>query len=378
MYATGAAKLHGATSLSPASSFFVAASSYPQNCFVMISTLVAPTDSELEKTKKFIYAWGHDIGNLTANLRGAYGIMSEMKSMLPAEAVTWIDLMETIVQQLDDASENVRTFSKTGQETHLGTHRIVDIVEPIIKIYQRTAGKDITIVLVNKSRVVAFRTDKLKLTHVLSNLIVNAIKFSPHHGTVILSISDAGNDVAFEVTDNGIGIPHDKIDEIFLPFVRLNEDYSGTGLGLANCKRYVDDLNGSISVYSIPHQQTTFKVLMPINASACESNYYTSKFSSTMKIKVEFFGPTGKDAMYSCSFDNHDQATGLIEMVLIDDQYCKDGPYSMRYTDSQGREIHTYKFCSIPPRTKAAFNFYNKNTDPLDNPLDENNLGQTG
>lgn len=77
-----------------------------------------------------------------------------------------------------------------------------------------------------------------------------------------------------------------------------------------------------------------------------------------MKILVEFFGPE-KKLMYTCAFTDHDHAEGLIRMVLIDDQFCAKGPFFMRYTDSKGKEIHTYAFCNIPPRTRAAFAYYN-------------------
>ncbi|HVI44398.1 MAG TPA: hypothetical protein VM802_06000 [Chitinophaga sp.] len=73
-----------------------------------------------------------------------------------------------------------------------------------------------------------------------------------------------------------------------------------------------------------------------------------------MMIRVDFYGK-GKELLFTCSFTDHADAELLIADVLVDDQYCENGPYSMLYTDSLGREIHTYYLCEIPPATAAAF-----------------------
>ncbi|MBC9909137.1 sensor histidine kinase [Chitinophaga varians] len=248
------------TRMSPAS--FFCRSIALSKLFYMLNHLVAIEDTELQKTQKFIYAWGHDIGNLISSLRGSHGALND--SELSSEAASWVDTIGMICHQLEEVNMNIRMFSQTGRSSYFGKYRISEIVEPIVGIYQKIAEKDISIVLNNKCTLDYIETDKLKLTHILSNLIVNAVKFSPPNSDVAINISDAGPHIKFEVTDNGIGIPLDKFDDIFRPYVRLNKDYRGTGLGLAICKQNVDDLRGSISVYSIQNQQTTFTVLLPI------------------------------------------------------------------------------------------------------------------
>ena len=86
-----------------------------------------------------------------------------------------------------------------------------------------------------------------QLVRLFQNLIGNGIKF---HGDkppqVHVRAAEKGSDVLFEFRDNGIGIPRESIDKIFILFKRLHEEskYAGTGLGLAICKKIVDHHNG--------------------------------------------------------------------------------------------------------------------------------------
>ena len=100
----------------------------------------------------------------------------------------------------------------------------------------------------------------------LGNLLSNAIKFTPSGGQVKVMFQQAKTGVLLTVSDNGIGIPADKLAHIFEPFYQA--DYStsnvGTGVGLALVKQITDALHGTISVESTPEKGTTFAVSLPI------------------------------------------------------------------------------------------------------------------
>ncbi|MGI6091673.1 MAG: response regulator [Negativicutes bacterium] len=113
--------------------------------------------------------------------------------------------------------------------------------------------------------------DAGRLRQVLSNLLGNAVKFT-EKGEVVLEVSCspiAGNkqEIAFTVRDTGIGIPANKINEIFDPFTQVDASvtrrYGGTGLGLAITKRIVQIIGGSITVDSIVGQGSVFRVIIP-------------------------------------------------------------------------------------------------------------------
>jgi light-regulated signal transduction histidine kinase (bacteriophytochrome) len=104
--------------------------------------------------------------------------------------------------------------------------------------------------------------DSTQIMQLLQNLIGNAIKFrSPdRHCRVHLRAGKTDGMWEFMVKDNGIGIPEDAYDRIFIIFQRLHtgDEYAGTGIGLAVCKKIVERHGGRIWVDSLPGEGTTF------------------------------------------------------------------------------------------------------------------------
>jgi PAS domain S-box-containing protein len=112
--------------------------------------------------------------------------------------------------------------------------------------------------------------EEVELLRLLSNLLHNAIRYTPEHGTITLkTYTDTDTDkVVLEVSDTGIGIGESDLSRIFEHFFRVDSarsmDQSGTGLGLSIAKRIVEIHNGTIEVDSIVGQGTTFQVSFPI------------------------------------------------------------------------------------------------------------------
>jgi PAS domain S-box-containing protein len=104
--------------------------------------------------------------------------------------------------------------------------------------------------------------DPKLLNHILSNLLTNAVKFSPEGGDVSLSVEDEKEFIKFIIEDNGIGIPPEAANNLFEPFFRARNsiDIKGTGLGLSIVKRYVELHNGEISFESQPGKGAKFFV----------------------------------------------------------------------------------------------------------------------
>ena len=114
--------------------------------------------------------------------------------------------------------------------------------------------------------------DSLRLNQVLSNLLSNALKFTPAKGIIKLRVSKTGEDqenvyLRFEVIDTGCGIAEENYDKIFESFEQENVDvtykYGGTGLGLSIVKRFTQLMGGSIHVTSVQGSGSTFTVDLP-------------------------------------------------------------------------------------------------------------------
>ncbi|HUR88010.1 MAG TPA: 7TM diverse intracellular signaling domain-containing protein [Ramlibacter sp.] len=107
--------------------------------------------------------------------------------------------------------------------------------------------------------------DEKLLRHIFSNLLSNALKYSPHGGEVRFNVKRDQSATVFEVADQGIGIPPDEIGHLFESFHRASNvgAIQGTGLGLAIVKNAVDMHGGRIEVRSKLGEGTTFRVELP-------------------------------------------------------------------------------------------------------------------
>lgn len=118
-----------------------------------------------------------------------------------------------------------------------------------------------------------YRGDYLRLHQILANLLVNAVKFTPHGGRICLDIRDGGqtNDdpvLEFLVSDNGIGMSEEFLERLYEPFEQESSDQArnliGTGLGLSIVSNLVQLMNGTIEVASKKQRGTVFKVCIPV------------------------------------------------------------------------------------------------------------------
>lgn len=108
------------------------------------------------------------------------------------------------------------------------------------------------------------------LERAVSNLVANAIKYSPAGGDVTISLSRKGDDqVVIQVSDQGMGIAEEELDRLFDPFERGSEARKmsgGTGLGLYITRQVVDQHGGAIVVHSSPGAGSTFTITLPVRS----------------------------------------------------------------------------------------------------------------
>jgi PAS domain S-box-containing protein len=109
--------------------------------------------------------------------------------------------------------------------------------------------------------------DQQKLEQILLNLLSNAIKFTPEGGRITVSTDADESTVRFHVRDTGLGIPPDRLEAIFEPFVQVDSTltrvHGGTGLGLSISQELARGMEGSISVESTLGEGTEFTVTLP-------------------------------------------------------------------------------------------------------------------
>ncbi|CAN5801883.1 hypothetical protein BH11GEM2_BH11GEM2_16240 [soil metagenome] len=109
--------------------------------------------------------------------------------------------------------------------------------------------------------------DEEKVRQILVNLLSNATKFTPRGGRISIAAATIGNTVRIDVTDTGMGIPEDKLETIFDPFVQLertlSSSHQGTGLGLAISRDLARGMAGQLSVQSVDGAGSRFTLVLP-------------------------------------------------------------------------------------------------------------------
>jgi PAS domain S-box-containing protein len=164
---------------------------------------------------------------------------------------------------------------EAGQATlSLSTVTVPALFEASIGFVRHQAAKKrIQIQTHLSSQLPCLRVDERRARQVLINLLTNAVKFTPEGGRITLTATVAPDDpqhLTLTVADTGIGIPADKIPQLFQPFIQvdsaLNRQYDGTGLGLALVKRLVELHGGEVGLTSTVNEGSCFTLTLPIAA----------------------------------------------------------------------------------------------------------------
>ena len=116
--------------------------------------------------------------------------------------------------------------------------------------------------------------DREKLQQIVVNLLGNAVKYTPAHGEIALSVADTADVVFIHVRDSGRGIAAEKLEQVFAPFVRADTAHAieGTGLGLAISRNLARTMHGDLTAVSTPGQGSTFTLSLPKRAPGAPSS----------------------------------------------------------------------------------------------------------
>jgi signal transduction histidine kinase len=141
-------------------------------------------------------------------------------------------------------------------------HRLIGDFQPVA----RENGQELIVAL---QATAVFHGDALALEQAFRNVIDNAIKFTPRHGTIRVLLTDEASRIILRVEDNGVGIPADDQQKIFLPFYQVDSSlarpYPGAGLGLAIVKHVIEAHGGQVTMRSRPDAGSTFTLVLPRN-----------------------------------------------------------------------------------------------------------------
>ncbi|MDC2867450.1 PAS domain S-box protein [Bacillus sp. BP-3] len=229
-------------------------------------TNLKETEELLKKSEKLAVVGqltagiAHEIRNPLTSLKGFLKLLEPDMS----ENNKWyVDVMLNEITQMESITNQFMAMSKP-QAISIQSYLIQTLIEEVVTFISPTAmmhGTHIT--MHHTSSLPAIQCDGNQLKQVFINILKNAIEAMPHGGTISIQTMKIENQsIVISITDEGCGIPQDRISRLGEPFYSLKE--KGTGLGLMMCYKIIEEHNGKLQITSELNKGTTVYIRLPI------------------------------------------------------------------------------------------------------------------
>jgi signal transduction histidine kinase len=227
-------------------------------------------EADRDRLREFVADVSHELRTPIAALR----MYTELQRDGEVDDATRREFLERSTEQirrLEWLSTNLLDLSRIDAGIFPLDMRTGDLRDPVQSVVQalsevaveRQVGLDSTV----PGAPVELRFDRERVVQLLTNLVGNALKFTPREGAVSVTLEDEEDQVIIEVRDDGPGIPADELPHIFERFYRGTNTgearASGSGLGLSIVRSIVEMHGGEIDVASVVGEGTAFRIVLP-------------------------------------------------------------------------------------------------------------------
>lgn len=214
---------------------------------------------------QFVYSVSHDLRAPLLSILGLTNVATLENP--PPHVQKYFNMIQDRVNRLDLFIKNILDYSRnTRLELNIERvdfHHLIKDIEDHLLLIDEFENLDIQI-RINEN--IPFYSDPMRLSIILNNLIVNAIKyqdFNKPHSWLKIYIKTSKTKALLKLEDNGIGIAKDQLVKIFNMFYRASTLSQGSGLGLYITQETIHKLGGSVSVDSQPGKYTVFEIELP-------------------------------------------------------------------------------------------------------------------
>ena len=239
-----------------------------------LSGTLRQVEADRDRLREFVADVSHELRTPIAALR-MYTELQRDGEVDEATRREFLDRSLDQIQRLDWLSTNLLDLSRIDAGIYPLDMRDGDLRDPVQAVVQALSEAAVEHGVALESTVpaepVEMRFDRERIVQLMTNLIGNAIKFTPSEGAVSVRLEERPDDVLIEVRDTGAGIPADEMPHIFERFYRGTNTgearASGSGLGLAIVRSIVEMHDGQIELASEVGQGTQVRILLPRHAS---------------------------------------------------------------------------------------------------------------
>lgn len=235
-----------------------------------INTMIERLETSFAELRRFTADVSHELRNPLFALRGNMEVALERRR----DAAEYRDTISDCLEKIDFLIKLVNDLFlvsrfETGKiNLEAQVVNIADVVQDIVDFYTPMAQeRGIALTIPRRDSAVAL-ADKTRLLQLLSNLLDNALKFTPEGGSVRVALVRDQHTIRIEIADSGVGIPDDAMAHIFDRFYQVDAarsgEHRGAGLGLQICKRIVEAHGWTIAVRRNDGPGVTFSVTIPV------------------------------------------------------------------------------------------------------------------
>jgi PAS domain S-box-containing protein len=225
--------------------------------------------ADLERTKThFLNVASHELRGPLTVLRG-YNSMLEEGSIPVRQIPAVARLLATKLTEMDRLVEQMLETARLEQDTFDMLQErfdLADVVQEQLDVF-RSISPNHRFVLDADGRPALVKGDRARVATIVSNLMDNAVKYSPEGGDVCCAVRSLGSQVLCSVRDEGVGIAPEHIGTLFTRFGRLpteaNVTIPGTGLGLFLCREIAMRHGGDVTVTSVRGEGSEFTLTLP-------------------------------------------------------------------------------------------------------------------
>ncbi|OPH57680.1 hypothetical protein BC351_03970 [Paenibacillus ferrarius] len=225
---------------------------------------------QLEQMRQdFVSNVSHEIQSPLTSIRGFSKVLRQ-SALQEEERHRYLEIIERESERLTRLSENLLKLASLESEQHPfhpSTYNLDEQLRRVLVFYEPQWSEKEQVLDLNLPRV-KISADADQLNQVWTNLLGNAIKFTPPQGIIQIKLAAKTDHVVISIQDTGIGIKKEEQERIFERFYKADHarqwGTGGSGLGLAIVRKILERHQGSISVASEPGEGTLFTVILPI------------------------------------------------------------------------------------------------------------------
>jgi two-component system phosphate regulon sensor histidine kinase PhoR len=226
----------------------------------------------LERIRQdFVANVSHELRTPLTTIRGYVEALQDDSLENGAQARQFLQIIERHTQRMEKIVSDLLLLSEIESPDRMLRKHPLSIAELIFSVIEAlrpmAESKQQTVQMEVASGLPPLRADSQKIHQVITNLLHNAICYTPEKGNIFIAAKAVEKGMEISVSDNGIGIPPEDLPRIFERFYRVDKgrsrDLGGTGLGLSIVKHIVEAHGGRVSVESKPGHGSRFTFFLP-------------------------------------------------------------------------------------------------------------------